>query len=127
MQQALVGEAFEEEAIEWMVLDVVWSQEDEEVVVHYYDIVDAANEDLTEDALREALEENEYYDCMERSTVREIKQWMKGINHAERYAHSQPRRRHGRGRMKGRRVLQSHRCLKKIPGLAAFKMCFLPE
>ena len=76
-EQALVGEAFEEEAIEWMVLDVVWSQEDEEVVVHYYDIVDAANEDITEDDLREALEENEYYDCMERSTVREIKQWMK--------------------------------------------------
>ena len=72
-----MGEACEEEAIEWMVLDVVWSQEDEEVVVHYYDIVDAANEDLTEDDLREALEENEYYDCMERSTVREIKQWMK--------------------------------------------------
>ena len=76
-EKGLVGEAFEEDAIEWMVLDVVWSDEDGEVVVHYYDIVDAANDDLTEDDLREALEESEYYDCMERSKVSEIRKWIR--------------------------------------------------
>ena len=48
----------------------------EEVVVHYYDIVDASNEELTEGDLRDALDDDEYYDCMERSSVREIKQWI---------------------------------------------------
>ena len=76
-EKGLVGEAFEEEAIEWMVLDVLWSDDDSEVVVHYYDIADAYNEGLTEDDLREALEDNEYYDCMERSKVSEIRKWIK--------------------------------------------------
>ena len=36
-------QAFEEDAMEWMVPDVLWNKEDE-VVIHYYDIADAARE-----------------------------------------------------------------------------------
>ena len=60
-----------------MVLDVLWNKEDEEVVVHYYDIADAAREELSEEEMRDAIERDEYYDCMERSSVSEIKQWVK--------------------------------------------------
>jgi hypothetical protein len=60
-----------------MVLDVLWNKEDEEVVVHYYDIADAAREKLSEEEMRDAIERDKYYDCMERSSVSEIKQWVK--------------------------------------------------
>jgi hypothetical protein len=76
-EAAYVGQAFEEDAIEWMVLDVLWNKEDEEVVVHYYDIADAAREKLSEEEMRNAIERDKYYDCMERSSVSEIKQWVK--------------------------------------------------
>ena len=49
------------------------------MVVHYYDIADAARrEELSEEEMRDAIERDEYYDCMERSSVSEIKQWVKG-------------------------------------------------
>ena len=48
------------------------------MVVHYYDIADAARrEELSEEEMRDAIERDEYYDCMERSSVSEIKQWVK--------------------------------------------------
>ena len=76
-EEAYKGQAFEEDAIEWMVLDVLWNKEDEEVVLHYYDIADAARERLSEEKMGDAIEINEYYDCMERPSVSEIKQWAK--------------------------------------------------
>ena len=40
-EEAYKGQAFEEDAIEWMVLDVLWNKEDGELVVHYYDMAGA--------------------------------------------------------------------------------------
>ena len=34
-------------------------------------------EQLSEEEMRDAIERDEYYDCMERSSVSEIKQWVK--------------------------------------------------
>ena len=47
------------------------------VVVHYYDMVGSAREGLSEEEMGDAIKMNEYYDCMERSVVSEIKQWVK--------------------------------------------------
>ena len=74
---AYKGQAFEEGAIEWMVLDVLWNKEDGEVVIHYDDIADAAREGLSEEEMRDSIRMNEHYDFMERSSVSEIKQWVK--------------------------------------------------
>ena len=76
-EEAYKGQAFEEDAIEWMVLDVLWNKEDGEVVVHYCDIADAAREGLSEEKMGDAIKMNEYYDCMKRSSMIEIKQWVK--------------------------------------------------
>ena len=60
-----------------MVPDVLWNKEDGEVVVHYCDIADAAREVLSEEEMGDAIKKNEYYDCMKRSSMIEIKQWVK--------------------------------------------------
>ena len=58
-EEAYKGQAFEEDAIEWMVLDVLWNKEDEGVVVRYNGIAGAAREGLSEEKMRDAIEMNE--------------------------------------------------------------------
>ena len=58
-EEAYKGQAFEEDAIGWMVPDVLWNKEDEVVVVHCYDIAGAAREGLSEEKMRDAIEMNE--------------------------------------------------------------------
>ena len=55
---------------------MLWNKEDEGVVVHYYDIADPAREGLSEEKMRDAIGVNGYYDCMGRSNLSEIKQWV---------------------------------------------------
>ena len=76
-EEAYKGQAFEKNAVEWMVPDVLWNKEDEEVVVHYYDRAGAAREGLSEEKIRDPIGMNEYCDCMERMDVSEIRQWVK--------------------------------------------------
>ena len=76
--EAYKGQAFEKNAVEWMVPDVLWNKEDEEVVVHYYDRAGAAREGLSEEKIGDPIGMNEYCDCMERMDVSEIRQWVKG-------------------------------------------------
>ena len=60
-----------------MVPGVLWNKEDEEVVVHNYDIADAAREGMSEEKIRDAIGMDGYCDCIVRSSVSEIKQWAK--------------------------------------------------
>ena len=78
-EKSLVSLSFEEDAVKWKVINVAWSAEDEAVVVWYYDVLDAERQDLTEEEMLEALnlEVPEYYDCVERSSVAEIRKWIK--------------------------------------------------
>ena len=46
-------------------------------MLHYYDIAGAAREGLSEEKMGYAIGMNEFYDCMERSSVSEIRQWVK--------------------------------------------------
>ena len=76
----LVGASFEEEGVDWKVLDVQWSDEVDEVVVYYFDVVAVESEGVTEDDLHTALEEqpdaNEI-EHIEYSRVSEVKAWLK--------------------------------------------------
>ena len=60
-----------------MALSVLWNKEDEEEVVNYYDMADVPREGLSDAKMRYAIEINEYCDCMGRSSVSEIRQWVK--------------------------------------------------
>ena len=59
-EEACKGQAFEEGAIERMVLGVLWNKEDEDVVVHYYDIAGAAREGLSEEKIRDSIRMDGY-------------------------------------------------------------------
>jgi len=60
-------------------LHVDWSKEEEAVVVYYYGAPVAEHGDITEEDMMSALalEEPEYYDCVERSSLAEIRKWVK--------------------------------------------------
>ena len=77
--KALVGEEFEGDLVEWQVLHVDRSEQDEAAVVFYYDLLSAESENITEEGMMSALtlEELEYYDCAERSSVAEIRRWIR--------------------------------------------------
>ena len=75
-EQALDGEEFEEEGVDWKVLHSEWSEEYEQIVVFYYDVDMAQAEGLTEEQLGEDLG----HDCVEYSKVSEVAGWIKASN-----------------------------------------------
>ena len=77
-EQALEGEEFEEDGIDWKVLHSEWSEEYECIVVFYYDVDMALAENLTEEELSDDLG----HDCVEYSTVIhiEVVGWIKAYN-----------------------------------------------
>jgi hypothetical protein len=76
--RALEGEEFEEDGVDWRVLSVRWSSSTEEVVVWYYDVVEAEASGVSEEGMSEAIESGESCDCLEYSSVKEIRRWIKG-------------------------------------------------
>ena len=75
-QRALEGEEFEEDGIDWKVLTVMWCAETEAIVVWYFDVVSAAEGELTESDMLEAIESGSSYECLEYSSVSEIRRWI---------------------------------------------------
>jgi len=75
-EQALDGEEFEEEGVDWKVLHSEWNEDYERIVVFYYDVDMAVAEGLTEEKLSEDLG----HDCVEYSTVGEVAGWIKAFN-----------------------------------------------
>jgi len=61
---AVLGKNFEDEGVQWRVLDVKWSAEYSEIVVFYYDVEDADEEGCGLDAV-------------EMSTLSEVMKWIK--------------------------------------------------
>jgi len=77
-ETALEGEEFEEDGINWKVLSVRWSEIVSEVVVYYYDILEAEEGEVSEEDMLEAVSGGCSLDCLEYSTVREIRAWIGG-------------------------------------------------
>ncbi len=73
---ALEGKEFEEDGSDWRVLSVRWHAGSSVVVVWYYDIVEAERADVSESNMDDAIESGESYDCLEYSSVSEIKKWL---------------------------------------------------
>ena len=76
-ERALRGEEFEEEGVDWRVLCVRWHADVGKVVVWYYDIEEAGAAGVTEKHMGDAIESGDSYDCLEFSSVSEIKNWLK--------------------------------------------------
>lgn len=73
----LVGVAFEEDGVDWMVLAVEWDTDLEEVVVWYYDVDMAADEDLDEEEMNLARTEGLDLAPLECSSAAEVQSWIK--------------------------------------------------
>ena len=76
--RALEGVGFEEDGVEWKMLTVRWCSSAQVVVVWYYDVVEAVADAVSEDQMTEAIDNGESYDCLEYSSVKEIRSWVKG-------------------------------------------------
>ena len=75
--QALQGQEFVEDAIQWKVLEVEWSGKDRRAVVWYYDVVMAAQQGITEESMEAAsVQKRNSIEPLERSTVAEIREWI---------------------------------------------------
>ena len=72
----LVGEAFEEDGVDWMVLSVEWSAIHQRVMVWYFDVDTAEAENLTKEMMLAARAADEDFDAIECSTVAEIRAWI---------------------------------------------------
>jgi hypothetical protein len=73
---AVLGKDFEDEGVQWRVLDVKWSAEYSEIVVFYYDVEDADEEEL------KAIDATDDFegcglDAVEMSTLSEVMKWIK--------------------------------------------------
>jgi len=79
--RALEEVVFEEDGVDWRVLCVRWSSTSEEVVVWYYDVVEAEASGVSEEDMSEAIESGVACDfnCLEYSSVKEIKRLIKGV------------------------------------------------
>ena len=75
-ESALVGEEFEEEGIDWRVLSVVWSADQNQVMVWYYDVQAANVEGLTKEQMEAACAESQDLDPLECSTIAEVSSWI---------------------------------------------------
>ena len=81
---ALSGTTFTEDEVSWKVLSVLWSPEDEVVIVWYYDVDAAVEEEVTEEEMKQyadafVSEDPSSGPCpppLERSTVEEIRSWI---------------------------------------------------
>ena len=72
-QLGLIGEEFEDEGIEWKVLDVAWSEEHEIIVVYYYEVgsIDAAE-------IEQIKATADYgHESVEHSQVSEVVKWIR--------------------------------------------------
>jgi len=74
--RAVDGAEFEEDGIDWKVLTVRWCESTEAVVVWYYDVVEAEAGGIDEEQMIDAIDKGESYDCLEYSSVSEIKRWI---------------------------------------------------
>jgi hypothetical protein len=75
-QAAVMGKDFEDEGVAWRVLDVKWSAEFQEMVVFYYDVEGADEQDLKAIDSTDDFEHCEL-DAVEMSTLREVLKWIK--------------------------------------------------
>ena len=75
-ERAVEGAEFEEDGIDWKVLTVRWCGSTEAVVVWYYDVVEAAAGGIDEEQMIDAIDKGEFFDCLEYSSVSEIKRWI---------------------------------------------------
>ena len=74
--RAVEGAEFEEDGIDWKVLAVRWCESTEAVVVWYYDVVEAEAGGIDEEQMNDAIDKGDSYDCLEYSSVSEIKRWI---------------------------------------------------
>jgi len=74
--RAVEGAEFEEDGIDWKVLAVRWCGSTEAVVVWYYDVVLAAAGGIDEEEMIDAIDKGDSFDCLEYSSVSEIKRWI---------------------------------------------------
>lgn len=83
VELALAGEEFEEDGVDWRVHSVRWHPGSNAVVVWYYDIVEADRAAVSESNMDKAIEcgDSYSYDCLEYSSVPEIKEWLKASRH----------------------------------------------
>ena len=85
-ERVIIGELFEEDGTDWKVLDVVWSDEMEQVVVYYYDVETANAEGILEsDFMGSLLESSDHskIEHLEYSSVKEVMGWLKSPKGAE--------------------------------------------
>jgi hypothetical protein len=77
-ERALEGVEFEEDGVEWTVLSVRWCADSGALVVWYYDTLEAEKCEISEEAMLDAIESDTAFDCLEYSSVSEIKSWISG-------------------------------------------------
>ena len=77
-ERALEGVEFEEDGVEWKVLTVRWCADSGALVVWYFDILEAEKYEISEKDMLDAIENGTAYDCLEFSSVCEIKRWVTG-------------------------------------------------
>ena len=77
-ERALEGVEFEEDGVEWKVLTVSWCADSGALVVWYFDILEAEKYEISEKDMLDAIENDTAFDCLEFSSVCEIKRWVTG-------------------------------------------------
>lgn len=77
-ERALEGVEFEEDGVEWTVLTVRWCADSGALVVWYFDTLEAEKYEISEESMLDAIESGSAFDCLEFSSVREIKRWVSG-------------------------------------------------
>ena len=80
-ERQLVGQTFEDDGVDWKVLDVAWSDEVDppQVMVYYYDVDAVVAEGILECDLLEVLDEDRDENSMEHiewSKVSEVRAWL---------------------------------------------------
>jgi hypothetical protein len=75
--RGLVGEEFEEDGIAWVVLGAEWSEYLEELVVWYYDVDMAEDDEITEEEMREGRKVGLIVGPVGVTSIAEVQAWIR--------------------------------------------------
>ena len=64
--------------MEWKALNVRWCADSGAVVVWHFDIPEAEKFEISEEDMADAIESGAAFNCLEFSSVGEIKKWVSG-------------------------------------------------
>ena len=82
-EEAYAGVEFDEDGERWCCLMPGWSVEHEQVVIFYYNVQEACESGASVRDMEDAVLNDDSHDCVECSSVREVRQWVAATRRAE--------------------------------------------